>query len=172
LIGVGAAPSDLKVERHPRVRRADLHPRDVARVAHRLRAGRDLAHPVLPDLVEGVQPFAGDLAAHVRAELAVERAERVRRVGEREPDALDRRDRDDRFEDPAVERHHLQRAGAQLLKHRGVAAELVVREHRDVEPPVRVLANGVPEIFHRDAQRMVDGLIRPGLAGELRRGGG
>src|SRR5665213_1561815 len=155
------------VERHAAVRRANLEAGQIVGSADRLGAGRDLAHPVLPDLVERVDPLRRDLAAHVRTQLAVERTERGAGIGERVPDALDRRDRDDAVENPAVERHDLERTRSELLQHRRVAAELIVREDRDVEPPVGLLADGVPQVFHRDAQGMVDRLIRAGLAGEV-----
>jgi len=72
---------------------------------------------------------------------------------------------------PPVERHDLQRAGPDLLQHRGVAAELVVREDGDIDAAVGLFAHGVPEVVHCNSERMVDWLIRPSLAAEFGGGG-
>src|ERR1700731_1532907 len=95
-----------------------------------------------------VQTGRANRVANVIAERTVERAKRLGGVFEGESDALDRRDRDDRLQNPAVGRKERQRAGARLLQRLRVAAELVVREDRNLELPAGLFVDGVPALAH------------------------
>ena len=114
----------------------------------------DLPKAVVPRFFENVKADLLEGVAEHRAEGPVECRPRNFCIGEGEADVADSHQRCDRGERPAAFDRELERSGAELLNHRGVAAERVLGEHFDLEAAVRLLLDGVREFDRGDTDRM------------------
>jgi hypothetical protein len=108
-----------------------------------------------------VEPRLLDGAAHIGAERAVHGGPDLVVVLEGEADAVDRRRRHIGGEDQAGQVEHLDRAGAQLRQHVGVAAELAVGKQLHVHAAAGLLA----DLVGRLAQPHVHGMRRHVIVG-------
>jgi hypothetical protein len=106
-----------------------------------------------------VEPRLSDDAADIGAERPVHGGPHLVVILEGEADAVDRGDRHIGRENEAGQVEHLDRAGAQLRQHVGVAAELAVGEQLDLHPPAALLLDPLDGFPQADIHGMGDDIV-------------
>jgi hypothetical protein len=133
-----------------------------------MRAAGDLAIAIVPDLLERVEAGLLDRRAHDGAEAAVHGRPDMVVILEGEADAVDRGQWHQRRQDEAGQGEEFEPAAAHLRQHVGVAAELVVGEDLDLEPPARFLLDARRRLARPHVHGMVDRRVVGIFIGELR----